>query len=261
MSRPLEPPEDEAGDVLADKIRGVLVGTACGEALGAPVDGFTRDAILRRHGRVVHRLEGSAPGALAAAARAAAEGVDGGPTGPGTALVAAIVGAVVDGGPPAPGTEAEALAAVAAAHAFAAHPYQRLHARRLLEEMTRAARTKATRAALAQLVADAISPPSPDVAADPYLTLEAPIQAVVLTVHSLVVRPRSVEEAVVYAVNLGGEASLRGALAGALAGAHRGASGVPERWTADIDTGGLSRLALALAKKVRGREGSAPTPL
>ena len=68
-------PEDEAGDVLVDKIRGVLVGAAAGEALGAPVDGWTRDAILRRYGRVVHRLEGSVPGALGASARTVAEGM------------------------------------------------------------------------------------------------------------------------------------------------------------------------------------------
>ena len=55
-----------------------------------------------------------------------------------------------------------------------------------------------------------------------------------LALHSLLLRPRSFEEAVVYAVNLGGPASLRGGLVGAIAGAHRGAVAIPARWLSRI---------------------------
>ena len=43
-------------------------------------------------------------------------------------------------------------------------------------------------------------------------------------------RTESLEEAVVTAVNLGGDTDTIGAVAGALAGAHYGAEAIPARW-------------------------------
>src|SRR5439155_15961099 len=129
--------------------------------------------------------------------------------------------------------EAASLLGVAVALAFAADPYRRLPARELLEALARAALpTPGTRTMLEALRLQCLRPPAPDEARRPYAGAPDPLRAVLLALHALLVRPRSVEEAVVYAVNLGGRASLRGALAGALAGAHRGAAAVPERWTA-----------------------------
>jgi ADP-ribosyl-[dinitrogen reductase] hydrolase len=44
----------------------------------------------------------------------------------------------------------------------------------------------------------------------------------------------SFEDAVVFAVNLGGDADTNGAVAGALAGARFGAGAIPERWLAPL---------------------------
>ena len=44
-----------------------------------------------------------------------------------------------------------------------------------------------------------------------------------------------VEEAIVTAVNRGGDADTIGAIAGAVAGARFGVSGLPDRWLAAID--------------------------
>lgn len=46
---------------------------------------------------------------------------------------------------------------------------------------------------------------------------------------------RSFEEAVVRAVNLGGDADTTGAVTGALAGAHFGRSGIPRRWSSKLN--------------------------
>jgi poly(ADP-ribose) glycohydrolase ARH3 len=48
--------------------------------------------------------------------------------------------------------------------------------------------------------------------------------------YSFLSHPESFEEAVVYAVNLGGDTDTIGAMTGALAGAFHGASSIPQRW-------------------------------
>lgn len=49
----------ERGDVtLVDRIRGGLLALACGDALGAPVEFMSRDAIRRRYGRVTEMMAG-----------------------------------------------------------------------------------------------------------------------------------------------------------------------------------------------------------
>jgi ADP-ribosyl-[dinitrogen reductase] hydrolase len=63
------------------------------------------------------------------------------------------------------------------------------------------------------------------------------------------VRTDSFEEALVTAVNLGGDADTGGAVCGALAGAHYGLSGIPARWLAPLhQRERLLRLATQLAK-------------
>ena len=47
-----------------DKVRGLVLGFAAGEALGRPVDGVDRETILVQHGRVTHLLGDAAPGLL-----------------------------------------------------------------------------------------------------------------------------------------------------------------------------------------------------
>ena len=67
----------------------------------------------------------------------------------------------------------------------------------------------------------------------------------------------SFEEALVSAVNLGGDADTVGAVCGALAGAHFGLPGIPPRWQAGLRGGeeilGLAEGILALAERLRTR--------
>jgi poly(ADP-ribose) glycohydrolase ARH3 len=53
--------------------------------------------------------------------------------------------------------------------------------------------------------------------------------------------PESFEEAVGFAVNLGGEADSIGAMTGAIAGARHGASAIPERWKDALERGPRGR--------------------
>ena len=69
-------------------------------------------------------------------------------------------------------------------------------------------------------------------------------------IHSLqtalhdALRSAAAEEAIVTAVNRGGDADTIGAIAGAVAGARFGASSLPDRWLDAIDeTDELARLA------------------
>ncbi|MGY4975828.1 ADP-ribosylglycohydrolase family protein [Streptomyces sp. 900105755] len=50
--------EESAGASLADRITGALVGAAVGDALGGPVEGYSPDQILERHGGRVHGIVG-----------------------------------------------------------------------------------------------------------------------------------------------------------------------------------------------------------
>lgn len=55
------PVPDPPTDALSDKIAGVLVGAACADALGGPVEGLDHRDIARRHGRVDRMLPYEAP--------------------------------------------------------------------------------------------------------------------------------------------------------------------------------------------------------
>ncbi|MEU9448321.1 ADP-ribosylglycohydrolase family protein [Streptomyces sp. NPDC048277] len=50
--------EESAGASLDDRITGALVGAAVGDALGGPVEGYSPDQILERHGGRVHGIVG-----------------------------------------------------------------------------------------------------------------------------------------------------------------------------------------------------------
>lgn len=55
----------------------------------------------------------------------------------------------------------------------------------------------------------------------------------------------SFEQAVIYAVNLGGDSDTIGAMTGALAGAFHGASAIPEQWLNDLEDGEKGRTYIA----------------
>ncbi len=72
--------------------------------------------------------------------------------------------------------------------------------------------------------------------------------------YSFLSHPGSFEDAVVYAVNLGGDSDTIGAMTGALAGAFHGAAAIPERWINALEDGDkgrshISMLAQRLFKK------------
>jgi ADP-ribosylglycohydrolase len=56
MIPPMTPKESETS--LEDRIAGALVGAAVGDALGGPVEGYSPDQILERHGGRVHGIVG-----------------------------------------------------------------------------------------------------------------------------------------------------------------------------------------------------------
>jgi ADP-ribosyl-[dinitrogen reductase] hydrolase len=73
-------------------------------------------------------------------------------------------------------------------------------------------------------------------------------------------RATDFEEALVAAVNLGGDADTIGAVCGALAGADFGLSGIPARWLEPLQ--GRARLVgLAEALHALAEEGAEPTNL
>ena len=53
--------------------------------------------------------------------------------------------------------------------------------------------------------------------------------------------PQSFEDAVAFAVNLGGESDSIGAMTGAIAGAYHGAAAIPERWLDGLERGPKGR--------------------
>lgn len=58
--------------------------------------------------------------------------------------------------------------------------------------------------------------------------------------YAFLSHPESFEEALVYAVNLGGDSDSIGSMTGALAGAYHGFKAIPKRWTSRLE--GLDRL-------------------
>jgi len=78
-------------------------------------------------------------------------------------------------------------------------------------------------------------------------------------------RPDSFEDALAFAVNLGGETDSLGAMAGAIAGAYHGARAIPPRWQAALEKGPRGAGALEgladrlLAKQLRDADPSMQT--
>ena len=67
------------------------------------------------------------------------------------------------------------------------------------------------------------------------------IDSVPTAIYAFARRPDSFEEAVVFAVNLGGDADTLGALTGAIAGAYHGIDAIPGRWLASLENGEKGR--------------------
>jgi poly(ADP-ribose) glycohydrolase ARH3 len=66
-------------------------------------------------------------------------------------------------------------------------------------------------------------------------------EAVPAAIYAFLAHPDSFEEAVTYAVRLGGDADTIGAMTGAIAGAYHGAAAIPERWLAALENGPKGR--------------------
>jgi poly(ADP-ribose) glycohydrolase ARH3 len=66
-------------------------------------------------------------------------------------------------------------------------------------------------------------------------------ESVPAAIYSFLAHPDSFEEAVVFAVRLGGDADTIGAMTGAIVGAYHGASAIPERWLAALENGPKGR--------------------
>ena len=73
------------------------------------------------------------------------------------------------------------------------------------------------------------------------------LEALPAALWAFLSRPENPEDAIVVAVNGGYDADTVGAMAGALAGAYHGASGLPRRWTDNVEaTAELSDLGTRL---------------
>jgi len=207
--------------LLADKLRGLLVGLLTGEALGAAVDGLDRKTILRRHGRLVHMPVGSQPGPRHAEAIAVTTAPS--PdrlTAPGAGLHLAVLAGAVAGSrrraaamaelatllrrDDEPTHEAWRLTTAASAVAITADPYAPLPPAQMLGALAEATLTAATRTAVTELRAQVVRPPPPDEALTPFAILPAATASCLLAVQAVLLRARSVEEAVVWAVNPAG---------------------------------------------------------
>ena len=66
-------------------------------------------------------------------------------------------------------------------------------------------------------------------------------ESVPTAVYSFLSHPESFEDAVVYAVSLGGDADTIGAMTGAIAGAYHGYQGIPSRWLEKLENGAKGR--------------------
>jgi poly(ADP-ribose) glycohydrolase ARH3 len=66
-------------------------------------------------------------------------------------------------------------------------------------------------------------------------------ESVPTAIYSFLSHPGSFEDAVVYAVSLGGDADTIGAMTGAIAGAHHGYQGIPARWLDKLENGTKGR--------------------
>jgi poly(ADP-ribose) glycohydrolase ARH3 len=66
-------------------------------------------------------------------------------------------------------------------------------------------------------------------------------ESVITAIYCFLANLNSFEDAVVQAVNLGGDTDTIGAMTGALSGAHHGKTGIPERWLESLENGPKGR--------------------
>jgi len=66
-------------------------------------------------------------------------------------------------------------------------------------------------------------------------------ESVPTAIYSFLSHPESFEDAVIYAVSLGGDADTIGAMAGAIAGAYHGYQKIPSRWLDKLENGEKGR--------------------
>lgn len=257
-----------------DSARGGLLGLACGDALGRPVDGHTAAAVRDRHGRVTEMLggddrpAGTTTGVTAAAIRSA-RGLLRDPRA--DATVRPSTGASAEEAADSASEEAVLLAgAVPYGLTAGADPIDRAAAavdglaveRGDSEEPDAATDSLAACAVLAVVVGELVAGASVDdalatarrvavdrdapvgvretlaVVGDPAAaTVDAGggIDATFETALHEAVAADGPEEAVVSAVSRGGAASSLGGVAGAVAGARAGADAVPARWLNELD--------------------------
>lgn len=76
-------------------------------------------------------------------------------------------------------------------------------------------------------------------------------ESVPTAIYSFLSHLKSFEDAVVYAVSLGGDADTIGAMTGAIAGAHHGYQNIPSRWLGRLENGTKGRdYVIHLAKEL-----------
>ena len=68
-----------------------------------------------------------------------------------------------------------------------------------------------------------------------------PCESVPAAIYCFLANLDSFEDAVVQAVNLGGDTDTIGAMTGALSGAYRGKTGIPKRWLESLENGPKGR--------------------
>jgi ADP-ribosylglycohydrolase len=297
-----------------DRIRGALLGTAVGDALGMPVEGWSNTSIVRRYGEIREMLparlgrgtytddtqmmialaesmvrcqqvdgedianmyvklcdpcRGYGGGALRALQRintgiswreSGIGDFPGGSFGNGGAMRIAPIGAVYGSG------DVERLRNVVEAAVYCTHTHplgidgavgqaraigiveqldsvsEHFSANTVLRSIHDAVRTEEFHTALNQVdkllqeidvnVERVISCLGNGIAA---------LEAVPAALYAFLSHPQSFEDAVVYAVGLGGDTDTIGAMTGALSGAYLGVSQIPARWLEVLEDGEYGR--------------------
>ncbi|UIO99060.1 ADP-ribosylglycohydrolase family protein [Halobaculum sp. CBA1158] len=278
----------DSGDPVADdrrreRARGSLLGLACGDALGRPVDGSTAAAVRERHGRVTELLGGDRPAgtttdATATAVAAGHARLDGYRSDNGSHEVpdgdrdahadrvrpedpAILLAGVPAGlGPGAPAERAEAAARAVRTVVSGDVPPEPIAGAVVLAVVVGAfvdgASVEEARADARTVALDRDAPVSVRetiavVGDRGAVRIDAggdPRATLETALHEALVADDP-EEAIVSAASRGGAASALGAVAGAVAGARDGEAAVPARWLNELDGApDLRRLADALVE-------------
>ncbi|WP_277555559.1 ADP-ribosylglycohydrolase family protein [Halobaculum limi] len=236
------------------RARGALLGLACGDALGRPVEGATAAAVRDRHGRVTEMLgaDGSRAGTpTAPTARAhetarrllgGADTDDQNPT-TGTGRPADVLAASVPYGLVAAATDRR-VAAVAASGVGDTDPdatevcvlLVTLVGALVDGDDVESARSTAQTVAVDRGAPVALRETLAVVGDRAAVTLDTSggVAATLETALHEAVAADTLEEAVVSAVSRGGAASSLGSVAGAVSGARFGDAAVPRRWLNEL---------------------------